>query len=94
MLLDELQEQNITVSLQRISTQLLTTWSSLLFTDDIPLLATTQQCTLQVGMVIDLTNSSRYYSFDESAGTSEFQYPGIDPPSIFYRKVKLNRLDG
>ena len=45
-------------------------------------------------MVIDFTNSSRYYSFDESAGTSEFQYPGKDPPSIFYRKVKLDCLDG
>jgi len=45
-------------------------------------------------MVIDLTNSSKYYSFDESAGTSEFQYPGNDSPSIFYRKVKLIGLDG
>ena len=90
MLLDELQEQNITVSLQQISM----TWSSLLFTDDSPSLATIQRCILQVGMVIDLTNSSRYYSFDESAGTSEFQYPGKDPPSIFYRKVKPDCLDG
>lgn len=38
-------------------------------------------------MVIDLTNSSRYYEFDESDATSEFQYSGGDAPPIFYRKV-------
>ena len=38
-------------------------------------------------MVIDLTNSSRYYTFDETCGTSEFEYPGTDAQSVFYRKV-------
>lgn len=38
-------------------------------------------------MVIDLTNSSRYYEFDESDATSEFRYSGGDAPPIFYRKV-------
>ncbi len=42
---------------------------------------------LQVGMVIDLTNSSRYYEFDEATGTSEFRYPGSDAPQVFHRKV-------
>ena len=36
-------------------------------------------------MVIDLTNSSRYYVSDDD-GTSEFEYPKNEPP-IYHRKV-------
>ena len=36
-------------------------------------------------MVIDLTNSDRYYWFDDQ-GTSEFQY---DTDPVFHRKVRL-----
>ena len=41
---------------------------------------------LQVGMVIDLTNSSRYYSAD-SDGTSEFEYSTSDLLTVYHRKV-------
>lgn len=37
-------------------------------------------------MVIDLTNSSRYYSAD-SDGTSEFEYSAPDLPTVYHRKV-------
>ena len=37
-------------------------------------------------MVVDLTNSSRYYSADAD-GTSEFQYSGPDLPTVYHRKV-------
>ena len=43
--------------------------------------------TLQVGMVIDLTNSRRYYDFDDATGRSEFQY--AEGPEVFHRKVLL-----
>ena len=37
-------------------------------------------------MVIDLTNSNRYYSAD-SDGTSEFEYSTPDLPTVYHRKV-------
>lgn len=40
---------------------------------------------MQVGMVIDLTNSDKYYWFDDQ-GASEFQY---DTDAVFHRKVRL-----
>lgn len=39
-------------------------------------------------MVVDLTNSSRYYSAD-SDGTSEFQYSSPDHDPIYHRKVQV-----
>ena len=38
-------------------------------------------------MVIDLTNSRRYYDFDDATGRSAFQY--AEGPEVFHRKVLL-----
>ena len=87
MLLAELQELNITVSMQPAVTPSYTSG----YMKNVQDLLQVGTC-LQVGMVIDLTNSSRYYSAD-SDGTSEFEYSGPNPPTVYHRKVLVS-LEG
>ncbi|KAL3142910.1 hypothetical protein ABBQ38_003198 [Trebouxia sp. C0009 RCD-2024] len=50
------------------------------------LLAELEELGIKIGMVVDLTNSSRYYTADAD-GTSDFRYPGPDPPAVYHRKI-------
>ena len=40
---------------------------------------------MQVGMVIDLTNTSKYYNFHK-------EIPDADKRGIFYRKARMKEL--
>lgn len=89
MLLAELEELGIKVRMQLV----VCTSEYMKYTAAGPGSHSRMLYALQIGMVVDLTNSSRYYTADAD-GTSDFRYPGPDPPAVYHRKVRVGIISG